>query len=160
MKEEAKPILQSPPERKILVGIIGERIVAHYLRKAGHTVEESLNVFDTEKDMLVDGLPVEVKTQVPLVIEDSFSIDYSQKKKIMNSHRVYFVSIPTKLGDDLEGCIFELNPQEEFKAHRRDRADGSKIICIPRRQTALKIVARITDTEILEQLKRLSTSYL
>ena len=44
---------QEDGERKILLGLIGERIVAHYLRNMGHVVEESLNVFDMEKDMMV-----------------------------------------------------------------------------------------------------------
>lgn len=160
MKTADRPITQTPSERKILIGMIGERIVAHYLRKAGHDVEESLNVFDSEKDMLVDGYPVEVKTQIPVVIEDSFAIAPNQKTKLMNCHRVYFVSIPTKRGDDLAGGIFELNPKNEFKAHKWTRSDGNTMICIPRRQPAMKLVATVTDEGVLNQLKKLTTSYL
>ena len=74
MEETKKYKKQPPAVQKILLGMIGERIVASILRGNGHLVEESLNVFDTEKDMLVDGNPVEVKTQVPYVIEDSFAV--------------------------------------------------------------------------------------
>ena len=122
---------QEDGERKILLGLIGERIVAHYLRNMGHVVEESLNVFDTEKDMMVDGKPVEVKTQVP------------------------------KRTDDLAGGIFEMDPSaEDLKAHRWQRIDGKKMICFPRRQPAMKFVAQITDQGILDQLRKLSLSYL
>lgn len=152
---------QEDGERKILLGLIGERIVAHYLRNMGHVVEESLNVFDTEKDMMVDGKPVEVKTQVPIIVEDSFGISPGQKTKIMNCHRVYFVSVPTKRTDDLAGGIFEMDPSaEDLKAHRWQRIDGKTMICFPRRQPAMKFVAQITDQGILDQLRKLSLSYL
>jgi hypothetical protein len=153
---------QSVDVRKILLGMIGERIVASYLRKRGHEVEESLNVFDTEKDMLVDGNKVEVKTQVPIVIEDSFGITPSQKAKIMGSHRVYFLSVPLqRTEDDLEGTIFEMDPRDpSLKAHKWLTHKGREMICFPRRQAAMKQVHRITDERILKQLKMLSTSYL
>ena len=147
---------------KILLGMIGERIVASYLRKNGHNVEESLNVFDMEKDMLVDGNKVEVKTQVPIVIEDSFGVTPSQMMKIKGSHRVYFVSVPLQnSNDELEGAIFELDPADPMlKAHRWTTHKGREMICFPRRQTAMKIIHHITDEKILKQLKMLSTSYM
>lgn len=152
---------QTIPERKILLGMIGERIVAHQLRKSGHEVEESLNVYDSEKDMLVDGLPCEVKTQVPIMIEDSFGISPKQKAKIFSCHRVYFISVPLKAGDDLAGCVFEMDPRDpNLKAHRWSANDGREMICFPRRQTALKMICQIEDQDILEQLRKLSTSYL
>jgi len=142
--------------------MIGERIVASYLRKCGHEVEESLNVFDTEKDMLVDGNKVEVKTQVPIVVEDSFGITPNQKAKVMGSHRVYFLSVPLhKTEDDLEGTIFEMDPLDpSLKAHKWLTHKGREMICFPRRQAAMKQVYRISDERILKQLKMLSTSYL
>ena len=152
---------QETGERKILLGVIGERIVAHHLRKAGHDVEESLNVYDSEKDMLVDGLPVEVKTQVPIMIEDSFGIALSQKAKIFGCHRVYFVSVPLKNTDELAGCIFEMDPKDpDLKAHRWETNEGRPMVCFPRRQKSLKLIYQIKDTDILEQLRKLSTSYL
>lgn len=47
--------------KKTLLGILGEKIVAKYLRDKGHEVNESLYMFDSSKDMLVDGNCVEVK---------------------------------------------------------------------------------------------------
>jgi hypothetical protein len=150
-----------PATQKILLGIMGERIVAHTLRQQGHVVEESLNVFDTEKDMLVDNNPVEVKTQVPYMIEDSFAVFPNQLKKLKNCHRAYFVSVPLKAEDPLAGGIFEIDlKSEDVKAHRVQRHDGVSVICFPRRQKEMKMIYQITDEGILEQLKKLSTSYL
>lgn len=160
MEETKKYKKQPPAVQKILLGMIGERIVASILRKNGHLVEESLNVFDTEKDMLVDGNPVEVKTQVPYVIEDSFAVFPSQLPKLKSCHRVYYVSVPTRIADDLAGCIFELDMHGDVKAHRTRRHDGTEVVCFPRRQNAMKLIGRITDEAILKQLRYLSTSYL
>jgi hypothetical protein len=152
---------QLPEVQKILLGMIGERIVAHLLRLNGHIVEESLNVFDPEKDMIVDSHPVEVKTQVPLLMEDSFAVDRNQLKKIKRCRSVYFVSVPLKKNvDEYAGSIFELDMLGDVKAHRATVADGREVVCFPRRQPAMKKIGQITDPAILEQLKTLSTSYL
>ena len=149
-------------QRKVLQGMMGERIVAHLLRKNGHIVEESLNPFDNEKDMLVDGLPCEVKTQVPIVVEDGFAIDPKQINKIMNSHRVYWVCVPTTRNVDAHaGCIYEMDPKDEnLKAHRWSAHNGRQSVVFPRVQKAMKIIGKIEDESLLEQLRNLSTSYL
>jgi len=149
-------------QSKILLGLLGERIVAHYLRSEGHQVEESLNMFDSEKDLLCDGFKVEVKTQVPIVIEDSFGVDVKQLPKIRAAHRVYWVSVPLqKNEDELAGAVFEMDPQHpDLKGHRWKTHSGREMVCFPRRQAALQEVYRVTDPAVLEQLKRLSTSYL
>ncbi len=148
--------------QKVLLGLLGERIVAHFLRASGHTVVEPLNVFDEEKDMMVDGNNVEVKTQVPLVVEDSFAISPKQKMKVMGCHRVYFVSVPLiKDADELAGYVFEMDPADpKLKAHRWHANDGRKMVCFPRRQSALKIIGVVKDQMLLEQMRKLSTSYL
>ena len=159
MKTGFKPLHQSV--QKHLLGMIGERIVASYLRKSGCDVEESLNVFDSEKDLLVDGYKCEVKTQVPIMIEDSFAISTRQRGKIMDSHRVYWISVPLKLYDELAGCVFEMDPRDEtLKGYRWTTHSGREAICFPRRQTAMKLLFKIEDSAILEQLRELSTSYL
>lgn len=152
---------QIPAAQKILLGIMGERIVASILRKRGHLVEESLNVFDDEKDMLVDGKRVEVKTQVPYMIEDSFAVLPYQLKKLKGCDLVYFISVPLKAQDPLAGAIFEIDlNSDDAKAHRVERHDGQTVICFPRRQKEMKLIDQITDEGVLEQLRKLSTSYL
>jgi hypothetical protein len=159
--EKKKHKQQVPEAQKILLGLMGERIVAYLLRKDGHAVEESLNPFDDQKDMTVDGQPVEVKTQVPYMIEDSFAVLPYQLKKLKSCHRVYWLSVPLKREDDLAGVIFEMDmSSEELKAHRVCRIDGQEVVCFPRRQPAMKIVGRVNDPALLDQLRKLSTSYL
>jgi hypothetical protein len=147
---------------KILLGLLGERIVARYLRSRGHAVEESLDMFDSEKDLLCDGNKVEVKTQVPIVVEDSFGVDPRQLPKLRESHRVYWVSVPLqKSSDELAGAVFEMDPSDPtLKAHRWRTHAGREMVCFPRRQTAIREVYRVTDPVILEHLQRLSSSYL
>ena len=45
------------------LGLIGEKVITNMLTKEfpGIVIEHSLNKFDSEKDMLVDGKKVEVK---------------------------------------------------------------------------------------------------
>jgi hypothetical protein len=158
---EKKRKQQTPVAQKILLGIMGERIVAHILRKNGHSVEESLNVFDAEKDMLVNDKPVEVKTQVPFLMEDSFAVPPFQVKKMTNCDKIFFVSVPLKeQPDDLAGGVFMLDPKSDFKAHRRSLINKEVVICFPRRQPAMKMIYQITDQGVLDQLRLLSTSYL
>lgn len=154
-----KPV--DPGHLKILLGLMGERIVASHLRNLGHRVDESLNPFDSEKDMLVDGLPVEVKTQVPVIVEDSFGVSPKQRNKILSCHRVYWLSVPFRANDELAGWVFEMNPADaNLKAHRWYTNNGREMLLFPRRQTAMLPLFQITDTVILGQLRKLSTSYL
>lgn len=148
--------------RKVLLGLTGERIVAHILREQGHTVIESLNPFDDTKDMLMDGLKVEVKTQVPIVLEDSFSFNRSQLEKIMRSYRTFFISVPPKRernADDMAGGVFELDPSRPFKMHKA-RINAKELLCVPRRQEALTMIYQVQDEELLQTLQQLSTSYM
>ena len=68
----------------VMLGMMGERIVAKILRDRGQQVEESLDPFDAEKDMFVDGERVEVKTQVPILTENSFAVSVRQRTKLYN----------------------------------------------------------------------------
>jgi hypothetical protein len=152
---------QSIDVKKVMLGMTGERIVAHYLRKRGHEVEESLDPFDSEKDMLMDGNKIEVKTQVPFLVEDSFAVSPSQLPKIRGSHRVYFVSVPPSRNvDPNAGWIYELTDTENFKCHRRMLSSGRETLCIPRNQTVMQKLAKIEDEKLLNTLQLLSTSYL
>ena len=147
---------------KILLGLLGEKIVAHYLRSKGYQVEESLDIFDSSKDMKVNDLKVEVKTQVPFVVYDSFAVNENQLNKMKGCRYVFFVSCPLQTVDDsYAGCVFCLDMQHEsLKIERKTLKNGRNIICFPRKQEAMRNVHRVTDTKILSQMKQLSTSYL
>lgn len=146
--------------KRVLLGMLGEKIVAKHFRDSGHQVEESLNVFDSDKDMVIDGYNVEVKTNAPLIYYDSFSFKKGQYNKIMNAHRVYWVSVPLQTQEDqFAGCVFEMDPKVA-KLHTITFSSGQKAIGLCRQQEGMKIIHRIEDPNILKQLRELSSSYL
>lgn len=140
--------------------MLGEKIVAKHFRDSGHQVEESLDVFDSDKDMIIDGNNVEVKTNAPLIYYDSFSFPKGQYNKIINSHRVYWVSVPLQTQEDpFAGCIFEMDPKVA-KLHTITFNSGKTTIGLRRQQDGMKIIHKIEDPKLLKQLKELSSSYL
>lgn len=146
--------------KRVLLGILGEKIVAKHFRDSGHQVEESLDVFDSDKDMIIDGNNVEVKTNAPLIYYDSFSFPKSQYNKIINSHRVYWVSVPLQTQEDpFAGCIFEMDPKVA-KLHTIKFRSGTTAIGLRRQQEGMKVIYKIEDPKLLKQLKELSSSYL
>ena len=146
--------------KRVLLGMLGEKIVAKHFRDSGHQVEESLNVFDSDKDMIIDGNNVEVKTNAPLIYYDSFSFPKSQYNKIMNSYRVYWVSVPLQTQDDqFAGCIFEMDPKVA-KLHTIKFNSGATVIGLRRQQEGMRVIHKIEDPTLLKQLKELSSSYL
>ena len=146
--------------KKVLLGMLGEKIVAKHFRDNGHQVEESLNVFDSDKDMIIDGNNVEVKTNAPLIYYDSFSFPKSQYNKIMNAHRVYWVSVPLQTMDDtFTGCIFEMDPKVA-KLHKITFKTGKETIGLKRQQEGMRVIHVIKDATLLKHLRDLSSSYL
>lgn len=146
--------------KKVLLGMLGEKIVAKHFRDNGSTVEESLNIFDSEKDMVVDGNNIEVKTNAPLIYYDSFSFPKSQYNKIINSHRVYWVSVPLQTQEDqFAGCVFEMDPKVA-KLHTITFNSGKTTIGLKRQQDGMKVIHKIEDPSLLKHLRSLSTSYL
>jgi hypothetical protein len=145
----------------VMLGMMGERIVAKILRDRGQQVEESLDPFDAEKDMFVDGERVEVKTQVPILTENSFAVSVRQRTKLYNCRYVYFVSVPpSKWPDELGGNVYELDMAADVKAYRWSTNNGREMICFPRNQSAMKLIGKVTDERLINTMKDLSTSYL
>lgn len=140
--------------------MLGEKIVAKHFRDSGHQVEESLNVFDSDKDMIIDGNNVEVKTNAPLIYYDSFSFPKGQYNKIMNSYRVYWVSVPLQTQEDpFAGCIFEMDPKVA-KLHTITFNSGQTTIGLRRQQEGMRVIYKIEDPVLLKQLKELLSLYL
>jgi hypothetical protein len=146
--------------KKTLLGILGEKIVAKYLRDCGHSVNESLYMFDSTKDLDVDGEMVEVKTQVPFFIYDAFAVSINQITKIQNSHKVYWVSVPpSKVNDVMGGFVFEMDPKIATGFMHKLKT-GREVMCFKRNQEGMKIVHQIKDQKLLSHLQELSTSYM
>lgn len=45
------------------VGVLGEQLVTKYFKSLGSQVEQSKNKYDESKDLIIDGIHTEVKTQ-------------------------------------------------------------------------------------------------
>lgn len=148
-------------DKKVLLGLLGERIVAKILRDLGYTVNESLNVFDPTKDMLVNDNPVEVKCQVPYLIKDAFAVSPSQLKKILSCKYVFWVSVPPKsITDSKSGFVYVMNTAKNVEYHFANTRNGRKLVYFPRTQPAMKVLYKIDDLNLLNHLKELSSSYL
>jgi hypothetical protein len=143
-----------------ILGRTGEKIIANMLIELGLNVQESIDHFDSEKDFLVDGKKVEVKTEQPYVRENSFSFRENQLRKCRNVDVLYFVSIPPLYRPDYKwgGWIFRAEPQN-FRHFNFTTKFGTKMIGVPIEQDALIPVKKMTDEEINELLKYAESAY-
>jgi hypothetical protein len=142
------------------LGTVGEKLVANYLSK-NHQVEISPFKFDKEKDMLVDGMKVEVKTQAPLFKMNCFTIQPNQLYKCKNSQVLMFVSAPhpnPKLRHKTAGWIYQiLNGEFEYKSWKD--SSGEPRILIPIDQKAVIPLVKVTDEEAFELQRYVYTKF-
>jgi hypothetical protein len=90
-------LMLNSEQRKSKTGDLGERLVARYFRQQGFQVEESLDLFDRKKDMIIDqNQSCEVKTQQLWHLQKAFTIRESQLKKCSNVDKLIFVETPSK----------------------------------------------------------------
>jgi hypothetical protein len=135
------------------LGKAGESIISNYFSSQGMRVEISVNQFDSQKDMIVEGKIVEVKTQVPFVTKDSFTFKQNQLNKCVNADEVYFISVPTVRRHFSEGKVYVIKGSEiKYKKHKTK--DGREMILIPINQDGMKEVF-----EVSEQEKKLLVQY-
>ena len=142
------------------LGLSGEKIVINMLSAEGCCVETSINKYDSEKDLLVDGqYKVEVKTQAPFVKENAFTFHPSQLRKCKSVDVLYFVSVPHPTYRHYsDGWIYRAVPSE-FKSYPWKDRFGNPRICIPIKQDALIPVKKMSDSEAKELQKYISTGY-
>jgi hypothetical protein len=143
-----------------LMGKTGEKIVANLLQEKGHKVKYSINNFDSEKDFLVDGKTVEVKTEQPYVLADSLSFRKKQLKKCKEVDVLYFVTVPALFRKDYKynGKIFEVDTKS-FSYKEYKTKSGIEMIALPIEQPAIKIVGECSDEEKRELLRYADSDY-
>jgi hypothetical protein len=132
------------------LGLAGEKIVTNMLNSLGSNlkIEHSVDKYDREKDMLVDGYKVEVKTQVPFVMKNAFTFLPKQLNKCRGVDVLYFVSVPPPRNEDKwAGWIFRAEPKN-FKTTSYTTRDGRNMILVPREQEALVPIQKMSDEEI------------
>jgi hypothetical protein len=141
-------------ERRTKTGELGEKLVARYYRSLGFTVEESLNLNDSKKDMLVGNKTCEVKTQQVWHKENSFSIRVNQLKKCNDVDILIFVETPSKYNQNTVR-LHEM-PKDKRKVKTLTTSDGRTMHLFSKNNAIL--LKTITDEDIVKQFERYSLS--
>ena len=149
-------------QRIELIGALGEEVVDVILKESGLDVKKSQNKYDSEKDFLVEGLKVEVKTVVPWFTENALTIDASQYRKCYNADYVIFVCVPSKGLTNLstskyDGNVYIINPKE-VKWRTKQTKTGLPKCLIDIDQSGVRLCYKITSEKILNKMKTLTTS--
>lgn len=146
-------------EKRNEMGLVGEKIVTNMLSSLGLKVEHSVNKYDREKDMLVDGYKVEVKTVTPYVKKNCFSFRPNQLKKCTSVDVLYFVSVPhPKYPHKSDGWIYRADTKA-FNTITYTTRGGVDMVGIPIDQAAIIPVKKMSDDEINELKKYTVTQY-
>ena len=128
----------TPDYRKQVLGFLGERVVAK-IHNTQH-VALSPDQYDREKDMVINGQTVEVKTQKPWLLQDCFTVRPAQIPKCRGVDRLVFVDM-----DSSE--IVETIPQS-FKVFYKKTKSGLEMALIPRKQSCHWIIGHLTPRQL------------
>jgi hypothetical protein len=147
------------------LGAYGEYVVFKEFKRRSIKAIQSTDKYDSEKDGLLeselkDGTleKIEVKTMVPFIMKDAFTIRFKQYTKCHNAAWVYFVSVPNvKYKHHSDGNIYRLPGKYISKDDFYITKDGRDMILIPSKHPKMEYVARISDKDI-QELQKLSVS--
>lgn len=145
----------TPEEKKTRLGKMGEICVGNWASTQGKVVIHAIDPYDSQKDLVIDGATVEVKTQIPFINERAFSIRPNQLKKCREVDELYFVALPSphpRFSYDGEGWIYKIDPQNFVTREIITRRDA-KMILINMDQPAVSKVKEIDDVDILQMMK-------
>jgi len=130
------------------LGRAGESIVLNWYSEQGMKVKASIDQYDSHKDALIDGKWAEVKTQVPFVYRDSFTIKPNQLRKCQNVCRLIFVSVPNaKENHYSAGKVYCIFPEDGLQYNKYTTKDGRDMILIPIKQDGMREIFEMTEEE-------------
>jgi hypothetical protein len=139
------------------LGLAGEKVIINLLSGEGRKIQSSINKYDSEKDLLADGKKVEVKTQVPFIMQNAFTFKPNQLRKCRSVDELYFVSVPAgRHTDKWAGWVFKADPKT-FEIRNYKTKDGRDMLLVNREQEALKPVKKMSDEE-MKELQKYSVS--
>jgi hypothetical protein len=141
-------------QQRSKTGDLGEKLVARYYRSLSYTVEESLDLFDQRKDMTVDGLTCEVKTQQLWHKEQAFTVKSNQVEKCTDIDILIFVETPSKYNGNKVN-IYEF--AKDRRATRVMRTSDNRMMHLFYKKNA-NLLTTITDGVIVQQFNRYSLS--
>lgn len=137
-----------------MLGRAGETIIANYCTSNGQKVTLSVDQYDSTKDMVIDGLNVEVKTQVPFISKNAFSFKKNQLTKCLNADRVIFISVPADEKDHHSFGKVYLIKSSEMEYTEHTTKDGRLMILVPIDQPGMDELFELSAED-----KRLLKSY-
>ena len=144
------------------LGLAGEKIMANYFSEKGQKVKHSVDKFDREKDMLIEGTTkVEVKTQQPYVKKNALTFRPNQLPKCSNKDtQLNFVTATAEFDPNYKwnNCLFEVDP--DFKCEPYTTSYGVKMIAVPIEQEAVRFIKKLEDEEIYVLSKYTQSNYV
>jgi hypothetical protein len=132
-----------------MMGRAGETIIVNYCTAAGQKVTVSEDQYDSQKDMIIDGLKVEVKTQVPYIYKNAFSFKPNQLRKCKNADRVIFISVPSKEKPHHSDGKVYLIKSTEMKHYPYKTKDGRDMIAVPIDQEDMDELFTLTEKQCI-----------
>jgi hypothetical protein len=142
-------------QMKVKTGDLGERLVARYFRSQGLHVEESIDLFDQKKDMIVDEKHTcEVKTQQLWHKENAFTIKPGQVAKCRDVDILIFVETPSKYNGNIVN-LYEF-PKDRRKTRIHRTRDGRTMHLFGKENA--RLLATISDPVIVDQFNRYTLS--
>jgi hypothetical protein len=141
------------------MGLAGEKVIVNYLSEQGCKIKTSIDKYDSEKDLLVDGKKAEVKTQVPFIMKGAFSFKPNQLRKCRSVDELYFVCVPApRHFFKWEGWIFKADPKNFLTESYRTK-DGRDMVLIKIEQDALTPLRKMSNQEMIELQKYTVSEY-
>jgi hypothetical protein len=139
-----------------MLGAVGEGIVRRFFESQGCQVHMSEDKFDSEKDMIVDGNTVEVKTLLPIYKFNSFCLPVQQSKKCESVDRLIFIEVPDLPEDEVVILESIVDPEVNRRYDYRDYFNNE--YCQFYRLTNLVEIGRIQDRNASTSMWNLSPS--
>ena len=136
-------------DNRLRLGDMGERIVANYLNEKDCKVKLSTDPYDSKKDMRVDGKTCEVKTQVPYVFKDGFTIKPNQLPKCLNADRFLIVQAPCTHLD--EAAILSIRKGFKYELTKMKNGDERYLIEWAQEDVVKKMDIVGKDKELLRK---------
>lgn len=143
-------------QMKVALGAIGEGIVRRFFESQGLKVVMSEDQYDSEKDMVVDGKTVEVKTLLPIYKYSSFCLPVKQSKKCELVDRLIFLEVPDLPQEDVVILESIKDPEVNRRYDWRDWFNNE--YCQFYRLTNLVEIGRIKDRNASSSMWKLSPS--
>jgi hypothetical protein len=161
-------------KNKILrLGEIGEKIIRNMFSRQGLIVEDSLDVYDKTKDMVVyskdydevsftfiiNKKTIEVKVCTPYVKKKAVTIRKKQLEKCQKVDDLYFVTIPHKIFKyEYSGWILKIDPKSfEYSEYpqpdKKEPSGVREMIAIEIEQPAVTLIRPLEHEELSEMTK-------